>query len=975
MRAPLVTAVAVLLLAAVAEAQTTGQIEGVVLDQSKTGLPGVTVEVTSPALQGVQTAVSDESGDFRLLVLPPGGYTVRCSLSGFTAVEQPGIIVALGRTVALSVQMQPAFEEHVTVTGAPPAIDVRSPEVGANISKEFFLALPMQRDYASVVQTAPGTTTDGAGPVVYGSSGLENVYYIDGVNTTGTYANFQVKSLDFEFIQEVQVKTGSYAAEFGHSTGGVVNVITRSGGNEFHGDVFGYYFSDALQSSPKAAVETFNQANQGSSVIEGFRKADVGFDLGGYLLKDRLWFFAAYNPVKNSNNEKVTKDFSPYGGPPEGKVYVDDKTTQLWAAKLTGRIGVSHSLVASAFGDPARDTGPVGGGLNGEESTFLGVYDTGGGDAMLQYQGVLGGTSVVEAQVSRFTTRFIFGGPGAMIPQVVDMTTPLYAQTGTPSVHGGLGGYYDRFDARDTVRLNASFFVGHLAGDHEIKTGGEAERVGFDLRGYTSGGQFVVIRCARGHLTLDGCPADWVYYSHDMNLTTTPPGGLFDPNFGTYVTDVSAVRPKNENRAAFVQDTWRLTPALTLNLGVRWERQQMYDNHGVAVLEVDHELAPRAGFAWDFRGEGASKLFGSWGRFYEVVPLTLSGEFVSGEPWASVSNRDSASVLCDPVLNADPTYRRCNIYTVDATPVDPAGVKGEFIDEAVLGAEVVASRDLVLGAKLVYRNLGRVIEDSLTAGGGYYIGNPSYGLLETALDQSYTWAIPVPRPKRTFKGLELTATKRMSDNWQMMASYLYSELKGNYDGNYYPDVGQAGPNISVAYDYGEFTVHNSGYLGNDRRHQAKVSAVYAFPFHLSAGASAHYRSGTPLSAIGASSAYGCCLYLSQRGTWGRTAAEYEMDLHLGYPIKVGGAEVNLLLDFFHLLNRQGETGRDQSYNFDQTVDVIDYATGKPLPPIAPGTPCTSLVSPDNAVTCNASFNTANAWQDPRSVRLGVRVTF
>jgi len=125
-----------------------------------------------------------------------------------------------------------------------------------------------------------------------------------------------------------------------------------------------------------------------------------------------------------------------------------------------------------------------------------------------------------------------------------------------------------------------------------------------------------------------------------------------------------------------------------------------------------------------------------------------------------------------------------------------------------------------------------------------------------------------------------------------MASYLWSKLEGSYDGHYFPDYyGQQMPNLSAAYDYGELTVHNDGYLSNDRRHQAKVAAVHVFPFRLTAGASAYYRSGTP------------------------------------------------------------------------------------LPSIARGTPCASLVSPDNAVTCNSAFNTTNAWQDPRSVRLGVRITF
>ncbi|OFV79573.1 MAG: hypothetical protein A2Y78_11345 [Acidobacteria bacterium RBG_13_68_16] len=237
-------------------------------------------------------------------------------------------------------------------------------------------------------------------------------------------------------------------------------------------------------------------------------------------------------------------------------------------------------------------------------------------------------------------------------------------------------------------------------------------------------------------------------------------------------------------------------------------------------------------------------------------------------------------------------------------------------------------------------------------------------------------AYPVPPPRRTFTGIELTARKRFADNWQLLASYLYSRLEGNYDGNFQASTNQVDPNINSAYDYAEFEVNTRGWLTNDRRHQFVLNGTYRFPFGLDLGLSAYYRTGIPVTAMGYDYWYNNWeLYLSRRGMWDRTDSEYEMNLHLGYPLKLGGVEINLLLDVFNLIDRQGETARDTRYDLWQVLDVINYETGEVLPPIKKGTPCTSLVSADNAFTCNSVFNTANAWQDPRSVRLGVRITF
>ena len=592
---------------------------------------------------------------------------------------------------------------------------------------------------------------------------------------------------------------------------------------------------------------------------------------------------------------------------------------------------------------------------------------------MLRWEGVLGASLVVDAQASRYRLNSATRSPYLAEPQLQDFTTPLFATTGVPSKSGGFGTYSDREDARDAGRADASLFVGDLGGDHELKAGVEVERVSLVQNVSYSGRQVDQRWCAIGYMTAGGCPDEWSFYAHNVLLSGRPPGGALDPDVPDYVTDVQARKPSSLNQAAYLQDAWRPLPSLTLNLGVRWERQRFYDFHDALTLELPDEWAPRLGFAWDVRNDGAAKVYGSWGRFYESAPLMLGLTFNDGVS-ASMTNHDAHDLTCDPTLFGEPWYGWCDVYSAAPTPVDPAGVKGGYLDEAVLGGELSVARDLVLGAKLVYRTLGRIVEDAYGSE-GFYMGNPGYGLLRTGPDLlTGEWMLPLAPPKRAFKGVELTAVKRYADNWQLMASYLWSKLEGNYDGAYYPDYKQTMPNVSAAYDYSDFLVHNDGYLSNDRRHQAKASAAYSFPFGLTAGATAFYRTGTPISALGASW-YGNILYLSQRGVWGRTDSEYEMDLHLAYAIKVGGAHVSLLLDVFNLFDRQGETGRDQSYNLDWTLDVIDYETGEVLPPIAPGTPCTTASPPEYADYCNAGFNTTDAWQDPRSIRLGVRVTF
>src|SRR5271154_2765191 len=239
--------------APLAFAQTTGDITGRITDEQGGALPGVAVEARGPAFQGTRTSVTDASGVYRLVLLPPGVYRVTASLQGFAKIES-SVTVGLGKTTSGDFKLRASTSAEVLVTGDAPLIDQQSSTIGNNIDSRQIKSLPSGRDYTSVVQISPGVSTQTANTaafantiVVNGSTGLENGFVIDGVDTSGVEYGAQGKELNYEFIQEVEVKTGGYEAEYGRSTGGIINVITKSGGNEFHGEGFTYYSNNSVQ--------------------------------------------------------------------------------------------------------------------------------------------------------------------------------------------------------------------------------------------------------------------------------------------------------------------------------------------------------------------------------------------------------------------------------------------------------------------------------------------------------------------------------------------------------------------------------------------------------------------------------------------------------------------------------------------------------------------------------------------------------
>jgi hypothetical protein len=417
--------------------------------------------------------------------------------------------------------------------------------------------------------------------------------------------------------------------------------------------------------------------------------------------------------------------------------------------------------------------------------------------------------------------------------------------------------------------------------------------------------------------------------------------------------------PEHRVTTAYAQDRWTITDRLVATFGVRWDRQEIIDSSGVKQIDMKKDFAPRLGFIWDPTGVHRMKVYGSYGQFYEEIPMDLVIRSYSYERQPSIINYSPTSITPDPKAEAD-FGKPSKILGGFTEPADP-NIKNQYLNEFILGAEREVMPNLAFGVKGIFRNYGRVVEDFLCVDDGTYcIGNPGKGIMKEIFTLDYSKTYPAPKPKRTYKGIQFDATKRFSNNWQGIASYIYSKLDGNFDGEFAPftNVG-ADPNISAAYDYYDFftngkdlsKITNTGPLSNDRRHQFKVSGVYETPFRLSVGFASYWRSGTPLTRYGYSDAYNRYeFFLTKRGAEGRTPSNYDADLHLGYPIQVSAVRINLLADIFNIFNTQRPVLLDERWGFQEA----DNESPTPV---------------------NLNYRQPVVRTPPRAARLGVRVTF
>ncbi len=358
---------------AFAQVTPEGRITGKVLDNQGSPLPGVTVEATSPKLIGKATAVTDGNGIYRIMALPSGTYDITFTLAGFNTLVRKDILLDFSQTLALNVTLdQSAINEQVTVVGQAPMIDVKSTTKGQTMTKETFLSLPRGRAFDSLVATIPGVSNDDttAGVSVDGATGAENVWYADGADVTDFHLGVKGTNMVLELVDEVKVTASGYNAEFGGSMGGVINVITRAGGNTYHGDLMMFYENNTKLM--RGAARDYIRQNQddytlweyvnndtlyfnGGKDRDNYNRYEGVLSLGGYILKDKLWFFGSLNPIFSQT--KAQRDFNYREGP--FQTFKSKTTNYNGSIKLSAAPFAGFRVAASYINNLGKDRGDL----------------------------------------------------------------------------------------------------------------------------------------------------------------------------------------------------------------------------------------------------------------------------------------------------------------------------------------------------------------------------------------------------------------------------------------------------------------------------------------------------------------------------------------------------------------------------------------------------------------------------------------
>jgi hypothetical protein len=953
--------------------QTTGDMKGSVLDAAGTPLSGVSIEARSPALQAFRAATTDANGKFWLPVLPPGVYAVSARLTGFRPEEQSGIRVPLGEAVTVpKFTLLLLMNTEAVVSGEAPLIDTANTRIGTSLTGQEISQLPLGRNYASVASTVAGTGQDAQGLTVYGATGLENQYIIDGLNTTGIRLGNQGKALNAEFVQEVEVRTGGYEAEYGQVFGGNINVITKSGGNEFHGGVFGYYDSGNLSSADQH-VDDRNAVNAAQFTLP--RRLDAGLNLGGYFLKDRVWFFGAFDRVASDEDyQRVESLTYPASGAPISNLKdgTDVMRTSLFSGKLTLRASPSHTFTLSVFGDPTElngrgDTPP------GPDSAILLKRVSGGTDVSVRWDGLFGPKFIAEAQYGYHEEK------NRESSDFADTLSIWQVRRQVAQFAPGSGPFQlsDETYRRNVFKLTGTAFLG----SHELKAGVNFENLNSSSSSRLGGDDFInqTLNDETGafehavHLYFAKTPLNCVAKTNG----STGNFGFIDPTTcnGWEVAHGVSQPPTARNLALFVQDSWKIAGNLTLNAGLRYEEQRVLDANGNSAIKLTGEWSPRIGVVWDPLKNGQSKVFASAGRYYQVIPQDLQVRVLGNVAYAFADNYTDSRL--DNINTLAPfSY----VYSADYVP---PGIKGMYQDEIVAGVEVEILNHWSVGLKGIYRALGRVIEDrcdlydprvqlqgllppdSFATCAVINVGEGQFGQIADPTNPDCFSDYPAstkPTPcesvkaRRYFRGLQLDVKHTFADRFFLQASYLYSKLEGSYGGFVDEDYGQAMPGLNGDFDNIDVVPNSFGRLPLDRTHQAKLSGSYVLPFGLQVGLNSSFATGRPLSLYGYLSGDAYLYYtkfLAPRGSNGEMPSTYSIDLHLEYPLRLGAVTVVPILDVFNVTNVQTATNRNQEYNITATGDQSPPFTNPP----------------------NPSYGKDTAWQRPRLVRLGARVFF
>jgi len=799
-----------------AQLSQTGNLNGSVTDPEGQALPGVSVTIKSPAIVLPQlSTITNQKGLYRFPSLSPGEYEITFEMDGMNTLIRKGIVIGVGKTSTINVALQfKTLEESITVVGEAPTMDIQKTTVSTILDKNFIASIPSERNLNSYFAMTPGASLESTnwGSAVHGSGTRENAYNLDGVTITDTAIGTLETEFSMDIMEELSIQTGGLAAEYGNVKGAVVNVVTKSGGNEFSGLASFYFNHENLQSD-----NTQGTALEGAQ--SGFKYTiEPSIALGGPVVKDKLWFFT--NFTYNKKEEYIS------GFPYDQEEEIPNiATSPLAFAKLTFQPNQKNKFTLSYNYNKFRD-----------EYAYASQFDNISSATFSEEPSHILNFHWTSFFSDRFFTNFkaayMFYQWSSTphepdVPRTIDIATGLGTGVGTKS-------WIDQ--PLIQLNLDGTLFIDDLAGSHEFKVGSQYSYAPFD---YT-------IEVTAIHPT--GYPG-WV------NAYA---------GFPVYGVNIMWPNPKYSmsNIFAYIQDTWSIGKRLTLNLGLRFGHQrgtvleQLEDEGPITIGDVTFTrsvtepftpikwttLAPRLGLVYDLTGDSKTLLKASYSRYY-LGNIHQTMEFTNPAGYAGTVD------LLAP--DGSPTGILLGAFFPSSAQTEYGNhkLKSPRTDEVTISLQRELLTDLSVGIRYIKKwdkSLFETVDasqldiDELMDNGNLvwtnwdpvpvtdpYDGSEQTFWSQKQILQNETYLLNPPGAERDYDGVEVTLTKRYSRGWMLMTSYVWQNSRGLIGTDW--DTSWGGEAL-----YNDPNAHENslGRFRLERRHMFKINGLYVGPWGI-----------------------------------------------------------------------------------------------------------------------------------------------
>jgi hypothetical protein len=853
--------------AAVLEAQRlTGTIRGTVTDEGGEPLPGVTIEVKSPALiGGTQTAMTPASGTFLFPALPPGKYTANFKMPGFQSVVRENIVVSVGKTATIDIALKPsALQEEVTVISQSPVVDVTKSGISTIYDQQLLESVPKARfTYMDILFWAPGVSMNENSTEEWhsslGSSYASDNYLVDGLDTSFDWNGTTWVWNNPDIYAEGEVVAIGAPAEYGDFQGAVVNVVTKSGGNDFHGglNVFGTPSSFVANNTPDAEYPYRIGENW-----------DVGLDLSGRIVKDQIWFYGnlqwkryAYNQVGTDPEWPTTSDYKRFFG------------------KATFQLAKSHKLVVSYQHDWSKLPDVI---------TFSQPYD-----ACAEEPGNYGVPNIMLTSILSPNTILEFKVGGWIVadnwkPMDGNLDEPQYYDIMTEMMTNGIWSWSESKYTKLQVNAAVSHFADDfIKGNHEFKAGVQYTRGTAKNIGSYSGGV--------------------VYYLYD--------GYPYSAYFQAPYSDGESVN----KLGIFIDDAWSITKRLTLNLGLRFDHQ---DGNFLEVDRLDAEMnptgekvpsqdnlivwnnwSPRLGLVYQLTSDMKTILRVNYGHYYEGMTQNMFNDMSKGHPTVYT-------------YGYNPDTGKYDDFWYSWDPSSGRGIDKNLKNSLCKQFSVGITRELITDLALELTYLYKYTDNILTwwntsaqfepvnkvdeyAGKTITVYNQT-----TPADEDFLTLLNPPKYKQKYRALIIGLQKRLSNNWQLNSSFVWSKANGvsglqqldQFSGQR-SDIENPNQLINNNWD---------SLLQSDRTYMFKLQGTYFLPYGFSVSTNFVAQTGKPIARmVPITEIYpgSFSVMAEPRGSNYRLDPYYQIDIRLDKRFSLGaGARVNVAADFFNLLN-------------------------------------------------------------------------